>query len=89
MNYTGKLIEKCQAQTGEGQRGPWIKQVFITEELEGKYPKKVAFTAFNDEVEALNKIAIGSTIAFRVELTSNQSGDRWFTNVNAKDIVKI
>jgi hypothetical protein len=52
-----KFVQGLEVQTGEGQRGPWVKQTFIAETIE-TYPKKIAFTAFNEPVEQLKNIAL-------------------------------
>ena len=80
-----KLIESQPVQTGEGARGPWTKQTFITETIE-TYPKKIAFIAFNEPVQQLKTIHPGTTMKVNFRVESREYNGRWYTDIRAVSI---
>jgi hypothetical protein len=80
-----KLIQSLPVQTGEGQRGPWVKQTFIAETIE-TYPKKIAFIAFNEPVEQLKTIHPGTTMKINFRVESREYNARWYTDIRAVSI---
>jgi len=83
-----KFVQGLEVQTGEGQRGPWVKQTFIAETIE-TYPKKIAFTAFNEPVEQLKNIAPGATVKINFRVESREYNGRWYSDVRANSITPI
>lgn len=82
MNIMCKLAQKLDEIKGEGQRGPWVKQSFVTETIES-YPRKICFIAWNDRVETLRNISIGSAIEVEFRLDSREFNGRWYTDAIA------
>ncbi|MFM7016699.1 MAG: DUF3127 domain-containing protein [Bacteroidota bacterium] len=78
-----KLMEVQSEQSGEGKNGRWVKQTFIGETMD-QYPKKIAFTAFGEQViNQLKSIAVGSTVKVNFRVESREYNGRWYTDVRA------
>jgi hypothetical protein len=82
MSIMCKLAQKLEEIKGEGQRGSWVKQSFVTETIES-YPRKICFIAWNDRVETLRNINIGSAIEVEFRLDSREFNGRWYTDAIA------
>lgn len=82
MSIMCKLAQKLDEIKGEGARGPWVKQSFVTETIES-YPRKICFIAWNDRVETLRNINIGSAIEVEFRLDSREFNGRWYTDAIA------
>lgn len=83
-----KFVQGLEVQSGQGQRGPWVKQTFIAETIE-TYPKKIAFTAFNEPVEQLKNIVEGATVKINFRVESREYNGRWYSDVRATNITPI
>ena len=78
-----KLMEVQSEQSGEGKNGRWVKQTFIGETMD-QYPKKIAFTAFNEQlISQLKAMSIGSTVKVNFRVESREYNGRWYTDVRA------
>ena len=84
MELTGRLIKILPETTGQGVRGPWIKQEFVVE-TEGQYPKKACFSVWGDKVDILRKFAMNDIVkvSFNVESREHQTTGRWYTELRA------
>ena len=80
LEITAKVLYSLPEQTGQGQKGPWVKQDIIVE-TEEQYPKKVCMSAWGDMVAQFKAYAPGTRlkISFRVE--SREYNSRWYTDV--------
>jgi hypothetical protein len=81
----GQLIGRMDAVTGQGKKGPWVKQVFIIETLD-QYPKKVALTAWNDVTKIVAGAQKHDTLVVQYEPESNHAKNdktKWFTELRA------
>jgi hypothetical protein len=83
-----KFVQGLEVQSGEGQRGPWVKQTFVAETIE-TYPKKIAFIAFNEPVQQLKTIAPGATIKINFRVESREYNGRWYSDIRANSITPI
>lgn len=86
MSFTikGKVIEICPEQSGVSAStgNAWSKRDFVIEEIEGQYPKRIAFTAFNKQMWFSNlEVHDEVTVGFNAE--SKEYQGRWFTNLSA------
>ena len=78
-----KLMEVQSEQSGEGKNGRWVKQTFIGETSE-QYPKKLAFTAFGEQIiNQLKGMQVGSTIKVNFRVESREYNGRWYTDIRA------
>lgn len=82
LELTGKLITILPQETGQGAKGPWIKQSFIIE-TEDQYPKKICITAWNDNAKTIQAIKPFSTVKLTISLESREYNGRWYTDVRA------
>ena len=98
MQITGKLISVLPNTSGEGKQGPWTKGGIIIETEDAKYPKKIAFTtwndmvdtcesiAWNDMVDTCESIAIGTAVRISFDLESREYQNKWYTDAKASKI---
>lgn len=78
-----KLMEVQSEQSGEGKNGRWVKQTFIAETMD-QYPKKIAFTAFNEQIiSQLKAISIGSTVKVNFRVESREYNGKWYSDIRA------
>ena len=82
LEIEGKLIIKQSLLTGNGKNGAWSKQDFVIETL-GEYPKKVAFTAWNDKADFIIDKPIGTTLKISFNVESREYNERWYTELRA------
>ncbi len=47
LEINGRIVQLMDATTGQGTNGPWTKKDFVIETAD-QYPKKVCFSAWND-----------------------------------------
>ncbi|MCL2412706.1 MAG: DUF3127 domain-containing protein [Bacteroidales bacterium] len=84
MELTGELIKILPETTGQGVRGPWIKQEFVIE-TKDQYPKKACFSVWGDKVDILRKFSMSDMVkvSFNVESREHQTTGRWYTELRA------
>ncbi len=88
MEFTAKLIQIRDAQTGEGKNGPWKRQEYIFE-TEGQYPKKICVTVWGDRaIQDQSIIEIGNLLDVHFDLESREHNDRWYSDIKAWKIVR-
>ena len=77
-SISGRIFQILEQQSGNGQNGPWKKQVFIVE-TEGQYPKKIAFEAWNDKAQEIQESAPGDKVTISYNLESKEYNGKWYT----------
>ena len=84
MDITGQLIKILPETTGQGAKGPWIKQEFVIETKE-QYPKKACFSVWGDKVDILRKFSMNDIVkvSFNVESREHAATGRWYTELRA------
>ncbi len=77
----GRVIEICPEVTGTSAAGKeWNKRDLVVEELEGNYPKRIAFTAFN-KPDIFNFFGLHDEVTVHFNAESKEFNQRWFTNL--------
>jgi len=84
MDITGQLIKILPETTGQGAKGPWIKQEFVIETKE-QYPKRACFSVWGDKVDILRKFSMSDMVkvSFNIESREHQTTGRWYTELRA------
>lgn len=82
MELKGKIIGVLPLQSGEGKNGTWQKQEYILETSDSKYPKKVCFAVWGDNIETFN-ITEGKELTASIDIESREFNGKWYTNVQA------
>lgn len=77
----GRVFKIEEPLTGESAKGPWKKQELIIETMD-QYPKKVAFTCWNDKIK-LDTIQIDSVVTVFYNAESREHSGRWYTALGA------
>ena len=82
MIITGKIISVGQEQSGTTSNGKsWRKREYVLE-TEGQYPKKIAFSVMNANIDKLN-LQHGQWYGLEVDIESRQYKEQWYTSVTA------
>jgi hypothetical protein len=77
-----KLVAKQPAEEGTTKSGKgWRKQLFIVEDIESQWPKKVALTAWNEVVDKLDKVSEQTPVSCAIRLESREYKEKWYTDV--------
>jgi hypothetical protein len=80
LEVSGKLVKVMTQVTGEGAKGPWVKQEFVIETFD-QYPKKVCCSVWGEKVDQLRRFQPGDDIKVSFNLESREYNERWFTEV--------
>ncbi len=88
LEIDGKLTKILPEQTGQGAKGPWVRQAFILETKE-QYPRQMCFDAWNDKADALKKLALGEDLKVRFNIESREFNEKWYTSLTVWQIDKI
>ncbi len=83
MEIKGKVIEVLPLVKGtSASNKEWQKQIFAIEEIEGNYPKKVAFQGFGDKCSLVSNLKVNQVITVHFNVESNKFKDNYFTNLS-------
>lgn len=78
----GPIISRLPDQTGQGQKGPWIKREFVIE-TPGQYPKPVKFEAWGDKGDVLKGIKKGQELRVQFDLDGRESNGKYYVSLRA------
>lgn len=81
METTGVLIADPTCTTYNGKN----KWDFVLE-IPGKYPVKIAFTAWGDKGDALTTCTAGQELTVKANVESREYNGKWYTDVKAWSI---
>lgn len=83
LKISGKVIEILAKTSGTSASGKaWEKCDFVIEEVEGSYPKQVAFTVFN-KPEMIADMRVGDEVDVSFNIEARPYQGKWFSNVTA------
>ena len=77
---TGKITKRLNVETGEGRNGTWEKVTFVIT-TNDQYPKDVAFEAWNDKVQEVNKLQKGQLVTVHYDPQSREYNEKWYTSL--------
>jgi hypothetical protein len=85
MEIKGKIIAVLPAQSGVSARtgNPWMKQEYVMESQDNKFPRKICFQIFGEERIAQAAIQQGEELTVHIDIDSQEYQGRWFTRINA------
>ncbi len=83
LEITGKLSQILPLETGEGKNGPWKKQFFVVEFMDGNYPKKVSMSLWGDKTDLLRNFQPGKDVKVSFNVESREYNGKWYTDVRA------
>jgi len=76
MEIEGKIIKMIDRQTGTGQKGDWIKTLYLLETF-GQYPKEICLTVWGDDIQ----FQPGITINASVDISSREYNGKYYTDI--------
>ena len=82
MEIKGTVIQVCPMQEGVSSKGnAWRKQGYVIE-TEDRYPKKIYFEVFNDNIDKFN-LQIGMFVNASVDVESREFNGKFYTSLMA------
>lgn len=88
MEITGKIIQVLPEQGGISKTSgkDWKLQAYVLETQE-KYPKKVHFEIFGDDLIKSNQCNIDDMVTVSFNIESREFNGRWYTSIRAWRVV--
>ena len=85
LELTGTIVQVLPYDGGTSKAGKeWRKGGFILETQE-QYPRKVAISIFNDNIDKY-KTPVGTVVTAHIEIESREWNGKWYTEVKAWQI---
>lgn len=82
LEIEGKISLKQAVQSGQSARGPWAKQDFILEYMDGNFPSSVCFTAWGDDkVNDLARFQVGDRVKVSFNIKGREYNGRWYNDL--------
>lgn len=89
LKLSGKIFKILKKEVGTSKTGKeWQKLDFVIE-TEGKYPKKVSFTLFGDNIDLIFDKKEGDEVNVLFNAESREYKDRWFTGLTAYSVTFV
>jgi hypothetical protein len=81
MEIIGKLLKILPEQSGQSEKGTWVRGGFVIE-TEEAFPRQVAFSLWGeDKVSAVKKLNLHSQIKVSFTPESREYNERWYTDL--------
>lgn len=88
MEVSVKVISVLPEQSGTSKSGnKWRLKSFIGETQE-RYPKKICFDLFGDNLITNNPVEIDDKVVVSFDIESQEYNSRWYTKIRAWKIIK-
>lgn len=85
LELTGTIVQTLPYESGTSKAGKeWRKVVFILE-TQDQYPRKVAISLLNDNIDKY-AIQVGKVVTANLEIESREWNGKWYTEVKAWQI---
>lgn len=82
LELTGTIVQMLPYESGTSKAGKeWRKVVFILE-TQDQYPRKVAISLLNDNIDKY-AIQVGKVVTANLEIESREWNGKWHTEVKA------
>lgn len=83
MELIGKLIKVLPEQSGQTEKGNWVRGGFVVEYQDGEYPRNAAFTLFGENrINMVKSIQLGSMVRVQFSVNSREYQERWYTDLS-------
>lgn len=80
MKLEGRIIVAQPIQSGVSKNGNnWQRQDFVLE-IPGQYPKKVAFSVMNSNIQNFG-LSVGQDVDIEIDINANEWQGRWFNSI--------
>lgn len=89
MEFTGTVLWKGEARSGEGKSGTWKSLEFALEDKSGQYPRKACFEAGTKSFDYADKLKIGDTVKVSYDVDANEYKGRYYNKLKAFKIEVI
>lgn len=83
MELIGKLIKVLPEQSGQSEKGNWVRGGFVIEYQDGEYPANAAFTLFGEaRINMVKSLQLGSMVRVQFSVRSREYQERWYTDLS-------
>lgn len=82
MEVQGKVCAVLDEQRFKGSRGDVVKNYFVVE-TGGKYPQKLKFEVFGEDLWSKMRIAVGSSVSVSFDIKGSEWNGKYFVNLSA------
>lgn len=85
ITFTGVIVEVSPVQQGNSKKDgkPWVKQEFVIEEVNQRYPSRCVFQVFGQERLQKFSLGQGEMITAHLGINANKSQEgRWFNKLD-------
>lgn len=81
MEISGKIVVESTLQSGVSKSGNnWSRKDYVIE-IPGKYPKKIAFSVMNDNIDKLG-LAVGQDVDVQIDIDAREYNGKWYNSIN-------
>lgn len=85
LELTGTIVQTLPYESGTSKAGKeWRKVVFILE-TQDQYPRKVAISLLNDNIDKF-PLQVGKVVTANLDIESREWNGKWYTEVKAWQI---
>ncbi len=82
LKFTGVLVKHLPEQTGQSQKGPWVKRHFVLQG-QSQYDKPFPVSVFGNKGEILPGIAEGEELTVYLNLEGREYNEKWYPEISA------
>lgn len=84
LELEGTLMKILPAQRGTSARGEWVKQEFLVEYQDGRFPVTAVFSVWGqDKVDELASFSVGDLVSVAFKVSSREYAGKYYTDLRA------
>ncbi|MCR5270539.1 MAG: DUF3127 domain-containing protein [Prevotella sp.] len=90
MEQTGKIIYVGLVTSGKSQRtgNTWHSQDAVLE-VQGKYPRRIAFTVFGEDRIRQFGLCVGMECVVQFDIDASEYNGRWYNKITAYNVKNL
>lgn len=82
LEIEGRITHKLDVQSGQSARGPWARQDFVVEFMDGNFPSSVCFSAWGqDKVQELGRFQTGDSVRVSFNVRGREYNGKWYNDL--------
>ena len=86
LELEGTLMKILPAQRGTSARGEWVKQEFLVEYQDGRFPVTAVFSVWGqDKVDELASFSVGDLVSVAFKVSSREYAGKYYTDLSLED----
>ena len=90
LELEGTLMKILPAQRGTSARGEWVKQEFLVEYQDGRFPVTAVFSVWGqDKVDELASFSVGDLVSVAFKVSSREYAAVRSTTESERKVVRV